>query len=121
MSVELAVAIVMVPFDSSLLDHPVHPFNLAVGPWMPDLGEPVLDAVLVAPHVEHVRDVLGRWAVAYRGRKVNRIPLSVRSVWILHGTAAFKATRKAEAGVLPILATSWTKVNLLVRSIATCR
>ena len=45
---ELSMAIVMVAFDGDLLDRSVHPLDLAVGPWMPDLGEPVLDAVFLA-------------------------------------------------------------------------
>ena len=41
------------------------------------------------------------------------------TVWILYGTAAINATRKAEAVPLFAWLTSWTKTNLLVRSIAT--
>ncbi len=52
---ELLMAVVMVAFDSCLLDRSVHPFDLAIGPGMLDLGEPVLDTVLVAAEVEHVR------------------------------------------------------------------
>ena len=46
------MAVVMKPFDRRVLDGAVHPFDLAVGPWMVGLGQPVLDAVGLADHVE---------------------------------------------------------------------
>src|SRR5215469_11927039 len=46
---------------------------------------------------------------AYRGGKVNWIPLSVRIVWILYGTAAIRASRNAAAEVLPVFLTSCTE------------
>ncbi len=52
MGSELIVAVVMEPFDRRVLDGAVHPFDLAVGPWMVGLGQPVLDAVGLADHVE---------------------------------------------------------------------
>lgn len=51
---QLRMAFVMVAFDGGLLYCSVHPFDLAVGPWVLDLGEPVFDLVFVAAHVEHV-------------------------------------------------------------------
>ena len=39
--------------DGGLLDCPVHPFGLAVGPWVVRFGELVLDAVLFADAVEN--------------------------------------------------------------------
>jgi hypothetical protein len=51
---ELGVAIVMMALYGRFLDRPVHALDLPVGPRMLDLGEPVLDAVLPAPHVEHM-------------------------------------------------------------------
>ena len=44
----------MIASDGRFLDRPVHALDLTVGPRMLDLGEPVLDAVLPAPHVEHM-------------------------------------------------------------------
>jgi hypothetical protein len=70
---QLRVTVVMVAFDGGLLDRPVHPFDLPVGPGMLDFGEPVLDSVFVAPHVEHVDH-----------------PSGCGAAWI-------RATRKAEA------------------------
>ena len=66
---QLGVAVVMVSFDGRFLDRPIHPFDLAVGPWMFDLGQPVLDAVFVAPHIEHVRHVSGCGAVSVTRRE----------------------------------------------------
>ncbi len=58
---ELCMAVIMVPFDGGLLDRPVHPFDLAVGPGMSNFSEPVLDIIFRAPQVEHVRhDGCGR-------------------------------------------------------------
>lgn len=53
---ELSMAIVMVAFDRRLLDRPVHPCNLAIGPWMLDFREPVLDLVFVADPVEDMME-----------------------------------------------------------------
>jgi hypothetical protein len=44
------------------------------------------------------------------------MPLSVRIVWILYGTAAIRAVRKVEAVTRFALSTSCTKANLLVKS-----
>ena len=63
---ELVVAVVMEAFDVrrgndppdrflfrfTLLDRAVHPLDLAIGPWMVGLGQPVLDPVCIADHVE---------------------------------------------------------------------
>ena len=54
---QLRVAVIMAAFDGGLLDRPVHPFGLPVGRGMLDLGQPMLDLVFVAAHVEHVRRV----------------------------------------------------------------
>jgi hypothetical protein len=59
----------MVAFDRGFLDRPVHPFDLAVGPGMLDLGEPMLDPVLAAAHVEHVGHVGCRGAIGVARRK----------------------------------------------------
>ena len=65
---QLGVAVVMVSFDGRLLDRPVHPFDLAVSPWMLDLGEPVFAPVFFAPHVEHVGHICGCGAVSVTRR-----------------------------------------------------
>jgi hypothetical protein len=55
MATELVVAAVVEAFDRRLLDGPVHPFDLPVGPWMPGLGQAVADVVLRASELEGVR------------------------------------------------------------------
>ncbi len=46
------MAVVMEPFDRRVLDGAVHPLDLAVGPWVVGLGQPVLNAVRLADYVE---------------------------------------------------------------------
>src|SRR5215212_6988800 len=48
---ELCVAVVVIAPDRRVLDGPVHPLNLAIGPGMIDLREAVLDAV---PGIKHL-------------------------------------------------------------------
>ena len=55
------VTIVMVAFDGGFLDGPVHALDLAVGPGMLDLGEPMLDAIFPTAHM--LRHVSCRRAV----------------------------------------------------------
>ncbi len=84
-SFELIVSIVMVALDGVVLNRAVHALDLAVRPWMLDLGQPMFDAILLAAHIEHMCHVSCRRAVgpsAWRGGNVNWIPLSVRTVWI---------------------------------------
>ncbi len=54
MLAELVMTVVMITFDGGFLDGAVHSLDLAVGPWMVDLGEAVLDAVFASstPRVE---------------------------------------------------------------------
>ena len=63
MLTQLLVIVVVIALDGRFLDGAVHPFDLPVGPWMIDLGEAMLDAVLAASHVEHVGHVAGRRSV----------------------------------------------------------
>jgi len=49
---ELVVALVVEALDGSLLDGAVHPLDLTVRPRVVRFGEPVLDAVRLADHVE---------------------------------------------------------------------
>ena len=65
----LPVAVVVIALDGGFLDRPVHAFDLAVRPGMLDLGQPVLDSVLVAPHIKHMGHVPGRRAIRVTRRK----------------------------------------------------
>lgn len=54
MSFELSVRAIVVSLNGCLLEGPVHSFDLAIGPRMVRLGQPVLDPVCIAKHVEHM-------------------------------------------------------------------
>jgi hypothetical protein len=54
MLAQLIVIVIMVAMDSSLLDRSVHAFDLAIGPWMLDLGQPVINVVSGASTLECV-------------------------------------------------------------------
>jgi hypothetical protein len=54
MGAQLVVALVVVALDGRVLERAVHPLDLAVGPGVVGLGQPVLDAVLLARVVEGV-------------------------------------------------------------------
>ncbi|MDB5578151.1 MAG: hypothetical protein JWR80_3327 [Bradyrhizobium sp.] len=119
MGLELPMAIVMVAFDGGLLDRAVHPLDLAVSPWMPDFGEPMLDAVLVAAHVEHVRHVprCGTIGVARREGELDAVIGQDGVNLVRHRSD--QGDQEGGGGRPASLGTSWTKANLLVRSIAT--
>ena len=53
---QLGMAVVVVALYRCFLDRPVHPLDLAIGPWMLDLGQPVFDLMLVADTVEDVME-----------------------------------------------------------------
>ena len=46
------MAVVMEALDGRVLDGSVHPFDLAIGPGMVGLGQPVLNPVCLTNHVE---------------------------------------------------------------------
>ena len=46
------MVLVVEALDGDFLDGAVHPLDLAVGPWVVRLGEPMLDVVGLADHVE---------------------------------------------------------------------
>ena len=62
-SFELIVSIVMVALDGRFLDRAVHALDLAIGPGMLDLGQPMFDAILLAAHIEHMCHVSCRRAI----------------------------------------------------------
>jgi hypothetical protein len=51
---QLLVVVVVKAFDGCVLDRAVHAFDLAVGPGVFDLGQPVLNLMLAADPVEDV-------------------------------------------------------------------
>lgn len=64
MSSQLIVTIVLVTLDGSLLDSPVHPLHLTIGPRMLGLGQSMLDTVITADWVEAMNPKAGRPAIA---------------------------------------------------------
>ena len=52
---QLVVVVVVEAFDRRFLDRAVHPFDLAIRPRVPDLGEPMFDLMLAA---DPIKDVL---------------------------------------------------------------
>ncbi len=68
MRLELLVIVVVEAFDGGFLDRPVPPLDLAIGPRMLHFGQAMLDAVLSATHVEHVRHVPGGWPIGVATR-----------------------------------------------------
>ena len=47
----------MIPFDCCFLDGSVHAFNLSIRPGVFDPGQPVVDVIFTAAHIEHVGEV----------------------------------------------------------------
>jgi hypothetical protein len=88
---------------------------------MVDLGEAVFDAILAAAHIEHMRHEPCGWAVGVARWKPELDAVVSEDGVDLVGTAETRAIREAEAVTRLALSTSWTKANLLVRSMATKR
>ena len=61
---ELVMGLVVVPLDGCLLQGPVHPLDLSVGPWVLGFGEPVIDVVLGTGVLEGMRP---DWLPAFQG------------------------------------------------------
>lgn len=55
MRAQLSVVVVAVSLDGCVLDRAVHPLDLAVRSRMVRFGQPVLDAIDLADHVESHR------------------------------------------------------------------
>ena len=84
---QLLVIVIMEPFNSCLLDCPVHPLDLAVGPGMLRFCQTVLNPVFPAPHIEHVGHVGGGRAIliAWRICKLDPIVRENCMDFIGHG------------------------------------
>ena len=57
MASQLIVAVIVVAFDGSVLDGSVHSFDLSIRPGVFDLGQPVVDIIFAAAHIEHVGEI----------------------------------------------------------------
>ena len=65
----------MVASDGRFLDRAVHALDLAIGPGMLDLGQPMFDAILLAAHIEHMCYVSCRRAVRVARRESELDPI----------------------------------------------
>jgi len=65
---QLIVAVVVVALDRRLLEGPVHALDLAIGPRVVWLGEPMLDVVRLADLIEAVDAVRGSRAATVLGQ-----------------------------------------------------
>ncbi len=63
MRFELVVGVVEVSLDGSVLDGPVHAFDLPVGPGMVGLGEAVFDSINEAEAVEGMATEACGWSL----------------------------------------------------------
>ena len=72
---KLIMAVVIVALDGSVLDRSVHALDLAIGPGMLDLGQPMFDAILLAAHIEHMCRVSCRLAVRVARRESELDPI----------------------------------------------
>ena len=54
MAAQLIVAVVVIAFDGGVLDGSVHSFDLSIRPGVFDFGQPVIDIIFTAAHIEHV-------------------------------------------------------------------
>ena len=61
---QLVVAVIVVALDGRLLDCPIHPLDLAVGPRVVRLREPMFNAVALASAIERVAAERGSWSLA---------------------------------------------------------
>ena len=113
------MAFVMEAFDGRFLDRAVHPLDLTVSPGMVRLGEPMLDIVCLADHVEAHLARPGDVAIAGLLGELDAI-MGQDSVDAV-GTALSKCSRNSQAVRLSALSTSWVTANLLVRSMPTSR
>ena len=75
MNFELIVSVVIVALDGRFLDRAVHALDLAIRPWMLDLGQPMFDAIFSAAHIEHMRRVSCRRAVRVTRRESELDPI----------------------------------------------
>jgi hypothetical protein len=67
---ELCVVAIVVALNSGFFDGAVHPFNLAIGPWVFDFGKPVFNLELAA---HAVKDVLTGEAMTFLIDELNAV------------------------------------------------
>ena len=113
MLTQLVVALVVESLDGGILDGAVHALDLAIGPRVPRLGQPVLDIELGAGELEgmaeewllagqHLLDVLGRPAIAGGLGEVRAVvgEYGVDPVWNGCGERSQEVGRDTARGLL---------------------
>ena len=58
---KLAVRLVVIPLHGRVLDRPVHPLDLPIGPGMIGLGQSMFDPMFPTDAVERMAAELGGW------------------------------------------------------------
>ena len=97
MGLELVVAVVVITLDCRLFQGAVHALDLAIGPGMVRLRQPVLDAVSAADLIEAVHTPACRGALAVLGQLGELDTVLGSTVWGRYGQAAMSASRKMQA------------------------
>src|SRR3954465_11748602 len=125
------MARVVIASDGCVLDGPVHPLDLTIGPRVPGLGQAMVHIVLGAGVFEGMRaqtvspraiaSLMSGGAEAVLPGVVKWVPLSVSTVCTRSGTAAIRWRRKSPAMRRVAFWCRSAKANLLVRSMATNR
>ena len=59
---ELAIRLVVISLDGRVLDRPVHPLDLPIGPGVVGLGQAMFDPVFPTDAIERMPTELGGWA-----------------------------------------------------------
>ena len=76
---QLGMVVLGKAFDGRILDGAVHAFGLAIGPGIgpgvPDLGQPMFDAVFFTAHVKHIGHPCRCGAVGVTSRKAELDPI----------------------------------------------
>ena len=113
--------VVVVSLDGGVLDRAVHPLDLAVGPRMIWLGEPMLDAVSPTGAVERMAPQHGGWTITVSGQvgELDAVIGENRMDDVGHG-----GDKRFEKGVtiaMSALSNNFAKANFDVRSMATKR
>ena len=73
MTAQLIVAVIMISPHGCILDRPIHPFDLSVGPWMVRLGQSMFNAIGRTNHVESHLTEGGFAAIAGVFSKLNPV------------------------------------------------
>jgi hypothetical protein len=111
---KLIVIFVVEPFHRRFFDRAVHPLNLAIGPRLVGLGQPVLDVVGFADHVEAHRPRVDGVAVPGLVCELDAVIGQFGMDPIRHGFE--QVLQELPSVFLSAVAASWATANSAVRS-----